>query len=204
MPLTDYALDQFVAPEMSRFTAADIPDVPSRHTESAHWLHNFVLNSLLRVSVSSPHREYIFNFLRRSVDCFVEYGLAREATYAYLAGASGRTAAYLRALHHWEAFLGTAWHAFNSVAKLVGMRAFEKRDGSLEERLNHLYNRIKHTESAIENGQMPRQGTLPVWLTNRGLTSIEHCLTWEETGVVLERLARCAERLQDPTLGLNA
>src|SRR4051812_6096908 len=49
MPLTDYARDKFVAPEMSQFSSPVIPNRSKEKAECRHCIENFVLNSMLRV-----------------------------------------------------------------------------------------------------------------------------------------------------------
>lgn len=66
------------------------------------------------------------------------------------------------------------------------------------QRLNLLYNRAKHAEKAITSQQLPLDGTLPVWLKNDGLHSVEASLTFAEIAEILEDLARFAEAAQDP------
>jgi hypothetical protein len=66
------------------------------------------------------------------------------------------------------------------------------------QRLNLLYNRAKHAESAITSQQLPPDGTLPVWLTNDGLKCVESSLTFQEMAELLGDLAHWAEAVQDP------
>jgi serine/threonine protein kinase len=79
-----------------------------------------------------------------------------------------------------------------------GGKAFEKRDGTVEQRLNALYNEMKHIESRIENGQMSSGSTVPVWLENEGLRSVDTTLTFAETAEVLKELAKYATAVMDP------
>ena len=75
---------------------------------------------------------------------------------------------------------------------------FVKDDGSILQRLNLLYNRSKHIESAIKSSQLPPNGTLPVWLTNEGLEATDAKLTFEEMADILSDLAKWADAVQDP------
>ena len=101
-----YITDRLIAPEMSKFTAATIRDMSAVDPEQEYWLANFILNTAVRVKVSSPHRQQLYNFLRRSHSAFAEYEMARAATLAYL-GDRQRQLRYVEAIGHWEAFLGT-------------------------------------------------------------------------------------------------
>ena len=86
MPLSAYAKDNFIAPDMSRFNSAQIKDMSGTSVEQEHWLSNYVLNSLFRVDLDEPLRQTLFNFVRRTQFAFREYALAREQTMAYLRG----------------------------------------------------------------------------------------------------------------------
>lgn len=188
---------------MSSFTAATIHDMSDFDEQQEYWVSNFVQNSMLRTNVNAPFRQYMFNFLRRAEAAFREYTLAREATYAFL-GSMGSASRYMAALFHWEVWLSQAWHGYELLRRVAGgVQIFEKGDGSIEQRLNLLYNQAKHVASEIENGNLPTSdATLGVWLENAGLRSNDGHLTFSESALVLEDLARWADRFQDPaTLG---
>jgi hypothetical protein len=199
---TPQVTDIYVATDISKFDRADIPDMSTSQPESLHWISNYILNSVLRGAVPSPQREYRFNFLRRAMIAYSEHSLARHATLAFLESEEQSFGKYFTAIHHWEQFLAAAWHALNTLRRAaVVRRLFEAGDGSIAERLHGLYSQTKHTESRIERGQMPRQGLLAVWLCNSGLRSIDHELTFAETGEILAKLGDWAHVAEDPLQG---
>jgi hypothetical protein len=57
---------------------------------------------------------------------------------------------------------------------------------------------MKHVGSRIENGQMLPDATLPVWLSNAGLVSVDATLSFEETADILKDIAKWADALSDP------
>jgi hypothetical protein len=204
---SDHALDTFVAPELSKFTEASIPDVSTYNQSREWWVRNFFLNSMLRVTVASPYRQYMLNFLRRAELCFREYELARERTLRYLENPRNRgTGHYVAAIGHWEVFLSQAWHAyllFSFIDGRNGKGIFKRGDGSEEERLNFLYNSSKHAETTIEGDSYPAESTLCLWLYNDGLkvtstSKIDGHLTFAEMFGMLEDFAKWADRVQDP------
>jgi hypothetical protein len=75
---------------------------------------------------------------------------------------------------------------------------FVQGDGSVLERLNLLYNRSKHMDSAIENGHLPAESTMAIWLTNDGVRSIDSVLTFAEIADILRDLATWSDAAQDP------
>jgi hypothetical protein len=203
MPLSNYTKDKFVAPELSKFTNASIRNMASASVEQEHWLTNFILNTLLRVDVKETVRQTLFNFLRRAQLAFREYSLARDQTMSYLSDTDAVTT-YFAAIGHWEMFLFQAYEAYELLARPAATATtkhilFSPRDGSPHQRLNSVYNRSKHHASAIQNGQLPEDGTIAVWLVNHGLCSTDSWLTFDEMAEILDELARWSDAVQDPS-----
>jgi hypothetical protein len=211
MPLSAYAKDRFIAPQMSKFTSAQIPDVSDCDPEQEHWVENFILNTLAGRNVKPPYRQYMFNFLRRTADSFREYSLARERTLALLRGREN-VSLYLAAIGHWEVFLSHAWNAYRLLSYLAGQKGqgiYVPDDVSSPlKRLNDLHNWSKHVEKRIFSEQIPDEDTLAVWLDNDGLRSSPTAngkspgsyLTCEEmaTDILRDDLAVWADRIQNP------
>jgi hypothetical protein len=200
MPLSAFALDRFVAPDISKFTKASIPDMSDTSKEQEYWVGNFILNTLFRVTVDERTRQALFNLLRRAESAFREYGLARERTLTYLQNTEAITA-YLAAVSHWEVYLSHTYQAYCLLAR--GQKVlFVQGDGSVLERLNLLYNRLKHMDGAIESGQLPAESTMAIWLTNDGVRSVDSVLTFAEIADILRDLAIWSDAAQDPlTMG---
>lgn len=194
--------DKYLATDVSRFTAAAIPGIGSKHPESTHWVFNYFLNLNLRGQFDSPTRELVGVFLRRLTIAFEEYDLAKARTDEFIERRTDGEQAmrvYVSALHHWEQCVAATWQAIAAVTKPSGQKLFKADDGSVEQRLNHIYNWSKHTEEKLDPDQVPDLGPLAVWLTNEGLQSLKDCvLTWSELAEMLEALALVADRLQDP------
>jgi hypothetical protein len=195
---SSYVKDKFIAPGASDFTQAAIPDMSSYAADSQHWVANFFLNSVVRAEWKPPFNAYVYNYLRRAEAAFREHANARAASFAFIESGSQSPSKFTAAIFHWEIFLGQAWHAYKTFQKMFDVELYKHGKGSVEERLNTLYNQMKHVESRIENGQILEGATVPVWLTNKGLQSIDASLTFPETGEVLEDIAKWADILQDP------
>lgn len=203
-PFTGYFGDRFIAPGISGFTDAEIPDMTEHDPESKFWLRNYVLNSGLRGDFLPPGNAYVYNYLRRAEASYSEHEEARQATLAFLASGGQAVSRYAAAVLHWEFFLTQSWQAYlllGGFFKLLAgepIKFFAKGDGSVEERLNSLYNSMKHVESRIEASQILEGATVPVWLTNAGIQSTDTLLTYEETADILRDLARWANVVVDP------
>jgi hypothetical protein len=197
--LSNYARDKFIAPFMSAFSSADIRDMSSYCDQSTHWVSNFVLNTMYRINIASPSRQYLFNYLRRAEAAFRQHDLARKATSEFLAGSRQSPSQYMMAIFHWEVFLSQAWHAYNVLRYFCSMdKLFEPGQGSVKERLHRLYTQSKHTESLIKDGNFPKEATIAVWPTNDGLSSNDTQLSYQETADILKELSKWAMVLQDP------
>ena len=157
------------------------------HKESKHWVANFFLNSLLRAKWKPPYNAYLYNYFRRAEAAFLEHDVARTATLDFVTSGRQSPSRHALAIFHWEVFLGQSWHAFKLLEKAFGFVLYTPGTASVEERLNHLYNQMKHVESRIVAGQMLPCATVPVWMRNEGLVSVDANLTWAETGEVLRR-----------------
>ena len=193
---SSYVTDKFFAPELSKFTEAEIVDMSDADSQQEHWLSNFLLNSVLRAQVPTPQRQQFYNFLRHAHSAFSAYALARDTTLAYLEDRN-HIRRYITAIGHWEDFLDHAWQAL--VFLDSGSRAwFEPGDGSELQRMHALHTRAKHAAAAIERGEFVGDSPLCVWLTNDGLKSTETALNFDEAAEVLRFLAGLADAVQDP------
>jgi hypothetical protein len=193
--------DELVAPGMSAFTAAKIPEIAPRHPEAEHWLANYTLNAMLRGRFRRPADQYAFNALRRISTAYEEYAIAASRTGEYLAvrnDAHPAVRTYLSALRHWESCLAAAWQALSTFHHWTGQRSHEPDDRTAEQRVNALHNASKHAEGMIRRGQMPKSGPLAMWLTNDGLRSKDQRLSWLELAEVLDELGSFADLVQDP------
>lgn len=183
---------------MSAFTRAEIPDMSSV-PEQAHWLNNYVLNAMLRGDFGEVIRPFVFNFLRRTVAAFREYDLARERANHYLSN-PGNASAYIESVGYWETFAAQAWQACLLLVRPLGQTKtlFRKGDGSAYENLHAVYSTAKHAEGVIARGQMPPAATMPIWLANDGVRTLNHTLTFGQATAILRDLAEWADVLQDP------
>jgi hypothetical protein len=201
MSFTNIVLDTYIAPGASNFKAAQIPDMANHDSQSAHWVANHFLNSVLRGGFIYPFSAYVHNYMRRAEGAFVAHAEARRHSIKFIELSGQAPGVYSRALSSWEMFLTHSWQAEALFAKLIGKATneiFVPDEGSIEERLYDLYNAMKHAEGRIASGQIPEGALVPVWLTNEGLRSEKSLLTFKETGEILEELAYRAGVLVDP------
>lgn len=195
------AKDKYIATDLSMFVVADIPNLAERHPGAKWWVSSFILSTMVRSNVGTPHRELAFHFLRRALISFAEHDAARSDTLAFLASDPSVYGLYFSALHHWEQCLSAAWHSIETLRLVLDLdtkTVFTRGDGSVEQRLHTLYTGGKHHETKISEGDAPPLGTVPVWLYNEGLRSKDAELTFIELANILDDLAVWAFALEDP------
>lgn len=198
MQMANEAKDKLIAPHISEFTSASIPDA-----KAEEWLRSYIINSSLRGRFEGKHYSYSYTCLRRTEAAFREYSLARDQSLAYLADQQS-ISRYLMAIGHWEMFLFQSWHSYSALAELFEINIFDKGYGSVLPRLTRLYNHSKHTEELVKAKRYPDGTPLCVWLTNSGLSSATDHLTFEEMcDDILGDLASLAEAFQDPITALE-
>lgn len=192
-----YLLDQLLAPGVSEFRSADIPDMSSTFSQSPYWVSNFFLNGITN-KFKEPMHAFAHNYLRRASNAFFAHHEARTATLEFLGSGGQSPSKYSEAMFHWENFLNQSWLGYALLAKAFQGQVFVNDDGSPQQRLNRLYNQAKHAEQYIADGLYPTDSTLTVWLETAGLRSVNTKLSFVETGEILSDLGQYAEVLQDP------
>lgn len=193
-------LDRYLAPGISQFTKANIPDLAPMHTEAQHWHANHFLNNVFRASFASPSRQYVFNILYRSQVCFDRYQQARAETQDFLGAGEPRNPAirkYFHALSTWETVFLNWQMAVDIWRKFVEDDPFTEGDGSREDRAYSIANGIKHCASAIRRLEHSDAYTVPVWLTNDGLQSRTSSVSFEELAHLLTELIRVTDEFRD-------
>jgi hypothetical protein len=201
-----HVLHKHLAPGISAFTSAIIPDMSTHDPESGYWVANHFLNSAVGTGGYQPPVDALAACLmRRAEGSFAEHAAARTATADFLRPGGRSGSGYFAAVRHWDYFLSEAWQAHALLIKLIQVvtdapdfKAFQRDDGSVEQRLNLLYNASKHLEKRIAAGQILPDTVSPTWLSNRGLECTDGFLSWEETAEVLREIAMWADVFVEP------
>jgi len=139
MPFTDYAIDNFISPDLSKLTECNAIEIASRFPPVISLASKFYLNAMFGHRIAADGRRFCYLFLRRAEGAFIDYEQARLALVEFIAGmqdGSRRLLPYFRALHFFEATLPLLWQGFALFSRLKGEKPFQKGDGSDYERLN--------------------------------------------------------------------
>jgi hypothetical protein len=169
-------LDKLVAPKCSQLTACTAPELP----EATNLYGSFFLNNIFLTNEKDEVRSSIIVFLRRLADANRGYRSGRERMLACVEAQQHSTemvTEYLAALSQFENAVINAYLALMSsetIAKALEAnhpRPFQPDDGSPAQRLNVVYNSIKHFYDHIEKGLITKDGP-PVWLVDDGLECV--------------------------------
>ena len=195
---SDSARDSYIAPEMSIFTRASIPDLSGQAGAQTSHQAVFILNTAIGGGVTVQGKQLLFNAIRRTHSAFESYERARQRTIRHLDAPQERVLEYVQAIDAWEATLGHSWQAARLVAAAAGIKWYEKGDGSKFERLNGLHNTAKHADDLILNHALHDESPIGVWLNNSGLQSLTQRLTFGELAEVLTLLGDFSKIACDP------
>jgi len=184
MPLSSHSLDNFVAPKLSQLTACgmpeiELPDVP---------LTAAVLDRLFLRRTDPTHIRLLTNTLRWMDAAFIGYSDARDSLTAYTKVPRGKLRDYYRTILRVEHCLAATDHSGVLAHKLFGPRGelyCSKGQNGPKERLRELYNTSKHIDGAIR-GKLLANATIPIWLTNEGIESNTHFLTFVELAAFMQ------------------
>lgn len=130
MGFSDYALDTFVAQQMSTFIW--VPrSVGSEFPNRATWLDEFVLRRILHAHVPDDRVALALITLRRILAAIEEW----ESMCVAASGATRRPSVYFSALQHCEGCVAAVWQALEFGRKALDQRLFDKGDGTVRDRL---------------------------------------------------------------------
>jgi len=167
--------------------------------QSGHWVQNYLLNTIFRGRYPDPHHQIAMAYMRRAEAVYQEYALARDSVLSYLSGPREAVSKYFSSVYHFELFISQAYQAYMLMRHLLANSSlYENGDGSEFDRLNKLYNYIKHCDSKLCNGNFPENATMSIWLTNEGIHCMDAALKYSEIVEVLEDIANGANRFGDP------
>ena len=198
-------LNLYLAPDIADFTQFDAPDISSKYPGASHWIANHFLNSIFRGSYTGKFKQYAINHLYRAQVAFSDYHEARLLTKQFIE--AGKPHApnvrfYFRALSRWETCLLNTQISIDTLNKINsefnGDKIFDGGEDSKEARAYLIANKIKHFGGDIRKGSCTEAETVPMWLTNSGLSTRDYEISYEELSEIISSIAILADELQDP------
>lgn len=190
MPLSLYALDNFVSQELSQLTECHATEVADEFPGYESWLSTFVLNCMLGFPLSREKAALAFAIIRRSEPAITDYEEARELL-AKLVSSRKSVSLYFRCLARFESTVAMVCQALMFIMEALKIELYEKGDGSTYERLYKIYNVGRH-----ENPETLPTGQLhAVWIKNDGLFVDGAYLTFGELRELVREVGRIADKL---------
>jgi hypothetical protein len=191
-------LDTF-SPYLASLTECNFIDMATYDSQCRHWVQNYLLNTTFRGRYPDPYHQIAMAYMRRAEAAFQEYELGRDSLASYVAGRREAVSKYFSSIYHFEQFIAQAYQAYMLLRHLLGESCLYKAgDKSELDRLNQIYNHIKHSDSKLVSGAFPENGTMSTWLTNGGVHCQSAELTCAEAVEILEDIANGANRFGDP------
>jgi hypothetical protein len=201
-----FLLDRYVAPKCSALAKCLAPEVP----ELPNYFGSYFLNNIFTATTSDNTRSLTFVFLRRLTNAVRDYRKGREEMLACVAArpcSNDMVRAYLRALSYFETSAVNTYlalKAHDAVGKSIDPTAppaFNPGDGSPSQRLNAVYNALKHFEDNVEKGHVPPDVSAPIWLVDDGIECVgsegEAKLHFEELIEIQRELEKDARFLSE-------
>lgn len=199
-------VDLLIAPGLSSFSSFDAPELIWQHPEATHWLANHFLNTIVGPRYKNRYRQWALNQLFRAEVAFRDYHDARSITMDVLQkGSPGQPAirTYFKAVARWESCLLNVQifiDLANRMKKELGdTPVFIEGDGSREQRAYAIANTVKHWGNDVAAERHEKHQTIPVWITNEGLTTRSHQLSFVDLAALVAEIATVADALQDPS-----
>jgi len=200
MVLSNYSMDTFIAPKMSKLTKIMAPDLHSCTKEYGNWVGNFILNTIFRVRIIERNRQLDLYFLKKVEGAFQEYHEGRNFLENYIKNRNKAISSYFHSLRHFETAMLLAYHAFETIRTMIQKNLFTQKNGSSLQRLNQLQNLSKHANKELSRSDISGELNISIWLTNEGIECHDTKLSFSEFSSLLIELAKSAEVISNPPL----
>ncbi len=190
MPLSMYALENFVVQELSQLTECRAAPLGPEFPDCPSWLSSFVLNWMLRIPLTKEKAALAFALIRRAEGAVTDYEEAREHLTTLVAG-NRSISLYFRCLRKFESTVAMLYQSLDFVRRALGIPLFTQGDGSPYERLNLIYNKSRHSNPET----LPAGHLHAVWIKNDGLHAARVNLTFDELRDLIRDIGRIADKL---------
>jgi len=187
MGISNYALDTFVAQDMSKLTQLSIKSLAGEFPNADKWFAQFVLRRIFQAHVPDEKAALAFAVIRRTHAALQEWELASAAAQGDLRSVG----TYFSVLHHLESCISSVWQGLEFARKSLGQDLFKKGDGSTYERINWIYNVSRHFDPEA----LPQGDTHRVWLSDQAMHTREQTVSFDELREAIGMLARVSERV---------
>ena len=182
-----------------------MPDMAEYTQASRTWIHNYVLNSTFGgAPYDEPYNQLALTYMRRTESAFQEYYAARNALASYISSPREHVSKYFESLHHFELLISLTYQAYMLMRHfLANDQVYVRGDKSELDRIDTMYNFIKHADEKLNKMQFPKKYSSHVWLTNSGVSCKKATVLFSELADALKDMANGAKRFGNPTAVLQ-
>lgn len=192
------------APHITELTECTAPDMAEFAQTSHTWIYNYILNSSFGARYDDPFHQIALVYMRRTESAFQEYYSARSSLISYINGPRENVSQYFESLHHFEQLISLIYQAYMLLRKLLNNhKIYTSGDGSELDKLDSLYNFIKHADGKLEKKHFPKNASAHIWLTNTGISCIKTTILYAELSDLLDDIANGAKRFGNPVAVLQ-
>jgi hypothetical protein len=195
------------APHLAELTECNAPEMNEYKSMTHGLINQFVLLSSFSAKYPDPMHKYALVFLRKTEAAFQEYFYAFESLKEYVKqhilyndNPGSQISQYFEILHRFEVLMSQIYQAYMVLEKFLSLerneRFWQKGDGSIFERINIIYNYIKHAEDKLS--QNHDLAGYHIWLTNNGVSCEKGEVSYFEISKALVDLADNAKYYGNP------
>lgn len=168
MPLAPAGADTFVAQNMSKLRECRAVPLGADFPDSGTWLPTFTLQRIFAGYLDTGGAPFAFMAIRSALAALEAYDDGCRLLADYVAAPELQVGPYFKCLGRFETAISAVAKVLAASLRITKQRAFEERDGSPHERLNWLYNTMKHTTANLPVGLLQ-----PTWLENDGVHGVQ-------------------------------
>jgi len=187
MGISNYALDTFVAQDMSKLTQLSIKSLAEEFPNADEWFAQFVLRRIFHAHVPDEKAALAFAIIRRTHASLQEWEVASAAAQ----GNPRSVGTFFSVLRHLESCISSVWQGLEFARKSLGRDLYKKGDGSAYERMNWVYNVSRHFDPA----DIPQGDTHRVWLSDQAMHTREQTVSFDELREAIKMLVRISEKV---------
>ena len=192
MPLTQYALDEFVAQDLSKLTECRAPSIEADFEDRSNWLNNFVLNAIFKMSLPKEKLALALALIRRADGAVQDYGAGRLVLES-MANGERTVKNYFDCLRKFESSAAMTYQTYMFTMRFLPTKLFKPGDGSAYQRLNDIYNKGRHEDPE----KLPKGHLHAVWITNDGLCADGALLGFDELADQIREIGSLARKLSN-------
>ncbi|MFZ1642559.1 MAG: hypothetical protein WAV07_14240 [Candidatus Contendobacter sp.] len=190
--------------ELTELSVFNFPELLEYRSSFQAWMPSYILQSSFGHKYPAPFHKWTIAFLRKTGYAFKHYFISRDALSLFVntpilfsEDTPKQLSSYFESLHNLEVSISLIYQAYCVFGKIIADGKFwNKGDGSTLERINLIYNNIKHAEDRIDKALL--EPGSHIWLTNSSICCEQGPISYKEISESLIDLADNASYYCNP------